>query len=100
MDILFDILEERRTSLSLYLSTDELKSLLEDSKSLVYRLIIDDDRGFDADSLGTIESTTDEYTTLEEFRCNLVAYFLGCEVLPNEESFSRDFLIDFRVFFH
>ena len=73
MDVLLDILEERRTSLALYLSVDELKRLFEDGESLVYRLIVDDDRGLDADSLGTIEGTTDEDSSLEELGCDLVA---------------------------
>lgn len=75
MDILLDILEERRPSFFFYLSVDELKRLFEDSESLVYLFVGDDDRGFDADSLGTIERPTDEDTTLEEFGCDLVSDF-------------------------
>lgn len=61
-------------SLSLYLSVDELKCLLEYGESLVYGLIVDDNRWFDADSLCTIESTSDQDTALEEFGCDLVTY--------------------------
>ena len=100
MDVLLDILEECRTSLALYLSVDELKRLFEDGESLVYRLIVDDDRGLDADSLGTIECTTDEDSSLEEFGCDLVADLLGCEVLSDEESLSRDGFVDFWIFFY
>ena len=98
MDVSLDILEERRTSLALYLSVDELKRLFEDGESLVYRLIVDDDRGLDADSLGTIEGTTDEDSSLEEFGCDLVADLLGCEVLSDEESLSGDGFVDFWIF--
>ncbi len=73
VDILFDILEEGGTSFTFYLSVDELKSFLEDEKSLVYSLIVDDDRRFDTDSLSAIECTSDEYASFEEFRCDLVA---------------------------
>ena len=100
MDILFDILEEGGTSFTFYLSVDEFKSLFEDCESLVYSLIVDDDRGFDADSLGTIERTSYENSALEEFRCYLISNLLRSEVLSDEESLSCDFFIDFWILFY
>lgn len=98
MDISLDILKEGRVPFFFYLSIDEFKSLLEDGESLVYRLIVDDERWFDADSFGTIECTSHEDSSLEELRCDLITDFFRSEVLTDEESFSCNRLIDFWIF--
>ena len=98
MDILFDSIEECGLSIFLYVCLYALESSFEDSESSIDVCVGDHDRWFYTYCLRTIECTTDEHSSLEELRSDLIADLLRGEVLTDEESLSSDRLIDFWVF--
>ena len=98
MDILFDSIEECGLSIFLYVCLYALESSFEDSESSIDVCVGDHDRWFYTYCLRTIECTTDEHSSLEELRSDLIADLLRGEVLTDEESLSSDRLIDLRVF--
>ena len=66
MDIVSDSIEECGFTMFFDLSVDIFQRLFEDLQSTIDLFIAYDDRWFDTDRLGTIESTTYEYSPLEE----------------------------------
>ena len=98
MDILFDSIEECRLSIFLYIRLYTLESRFEDSKATVDICVGDHDRWLDTDSLRAVKCATDEDSSFEELRSDLIADLLRGEVLSDEESLSSDRLIDLRVF--